>query len=208
MLIIHMSYHYELESYLISTGLPSVAGVSPSQVVAGVRQSQDMMMDMLTKLWNAWTDWNQTQPCPLHIVEISNVRLHLHRGEKILFQRSLWFVTSVERRATLREGVQFAVLSCWEIRNPRRKGPRVRGQSRGPTHFQITYALVEISFQNTKSVFKTNISFQNTNQFSKYKSSSQNTNHRSNTQNQLSNRKYNQLQTSKTSFSIGYEYSP
>ena len=47
MLIIHMSYHYELESYLIPTGLPSVAGVSPSQVVAGVRQSQDMMMDML-----------------------------------------------------------------------------------------------------------------------------------------------------------------
>ena len=40
----------ELESYLIPTGLPSVAGVPPSQVVAGVRQSQDMMMDMLTKM--------------------------------------------------------------------------------------------------------------------------------------------------------------
>ena len=54
---------------------------------------------------------------------------------------------------------------------------------RGPTRFQITYALVEISFQNTKSVFKTQnqfskqkISFQNTNQFSKRKSSFQNTN--------------------------------
>ena len=70
---------------------------------------------------------------------------------------------------------------------------------RGPTRFQITYALVEISFQNTKTAFKTQ------NQFSKHKSSSQNTNHRSNTQNQFSNRKYNQLQISKTSFSIGYE---
>ena len=84
--------------------------------------------------------------------------------------------------------------------------------ARGPTRFQITYALVEISFQNTKTVFKTQnqfskpkISFQNTNQFSKHKSSSQNTNHRSNTRNQFSNRKYNQLQISKTSFSIGYE---
>ena len=55
------------------------------------------------------------------------------------------------------------------------------------------------SFQNTKSVFKTQ------NQFSKCKSNSQNTNHRSNTQNQFSNRKYIQLQISKTSFSIGYE---
>ena len=40
----------ELESYLIPTGLPSVAGILPSQVVAGVRQSQDTMMDMLTKM--------------------------------------------------------------------------------------------------------------------------------------------------------------
>ena len=44
------AYHYELEWYLIPTGLPSVAGVLPSQVVAGVRQSQDMMMDMLIKM--------------------------------------------------------------------------------------------------------------------------------------------------------------
>ena len=84
--------------------------------------------------------------------------------------------------------------------------------SRGPTRFQITYALAEISFQNTKQLSKHEISFQNTksvfktqNQFSKRKSSSQNTNHRSNTQNQFSNRKYIQLQISKTSFSIGYE---
>ena len=35
-----MSYHYELKSYLTPTGLPSVAGVPPSQVVAGIRQSQ------------------------------------------------------------------------------------------------------------------------------------------------------------------------
>ena len=48
--------------------------------------------------------------------------------------------------------------------------------------FQITYALAEISFQNTKQFFKTQ------NQFSKHKSSSQNTNHCSNTQNQFSNR--------------------
>ena len=40
----------ELELYLIPIGLPSVAGVPPSQVVAGVRQSQDMIMDMLTKM--------------------------------------------------------------------------------------------------------------------------------------------------------------
>ena len=32
-------------------------------------------------------------------------------------------------------------------------------RSRGPTRFQITYALVEISFQNKKSVFKTQIQF-------------------------------------------------
>ena len=48
---------------------------------------------------------------------------------------------------------------------------------RDPTRFQITYALVEISFQNTKSVFKTQISFQNKKsvfktqiQFTKHKS--------------------------------------
>ena len=40
----------ELESYLIPTNLPSVAGIPPSQVVAGIRQSQDTMMDMLTKI--------------------------------------------------------------------------------------------------------------------------------------------------------------
>ena len=40
----------ELESYLIPTNLPSVAGMPPSQVVAGIRQSQDTMMDMLTKI--------------------------------------------------------------------------------------------------------------------------------------------------------------
>ena len=51
-----------------------------------------------------------------------------------------------------------------------------------------------------KKVFKTQ------NQFSKHKSSSQNTNHRSNTQNQFSNRKYFQLQISKTSISIDYEW--
>ena len=39
----------ELESYLVPTGLPA-AGVPPSQVVAGVRQSQDTMMEMLTKM--------------------------------------------------------------------------------------------------------------------------------------------------------------
>ena len=43
-----------------------------------------------------------------------------------------------------------------------------------------------------KSVFKAQIS-------------SQSTNYHSNTQNQFSNRKYNQLQISKTLFSIGYE---
>ena len=42
--------------------------------------------------------------------------------------------------------------------------------ARGPTRFQITYAFVEISFQNTKTVFKTQ------NQFSKQKISFQNTN--------------------------------
>ena len=39
----------ELESYLVPTGLPAV-GVPPSQVVAGVRQSQDTMMEMLIKM--------------------------------------------------------------------------------------------------------------------------------------------------------------
>ena len=54
---------------------------------------------------------------------------------------------------------------------------KILNNTRGPTRFQITYALVEISFQNTKSVFKTQISFQNANpvfktqiQFSKHKS--------------------------------------
>ena len=42
--------------------------------------------------------------------------------------------------------------------------------TRGPTRFQITYALAEISFQNTKSVFKAQ------NQFSKHKISFQNAN--------------------------------
>ena len=37
------------------------------------------------------------------------------------------------------------------------------GSPRGPICFQITCALVEISFQNTKSVIKTQISFQSTN---------------------------------------------
>ena len=85
--------------------------------------------------------------------------------------------------------------------------------SRGPTRFQITYALVEISFQNTKTVFKTQ------NQFSKQKISFQNTKQSVfKTQIQFTkqitaqihkinfpNRKYSQLQISKTSFSIGYE---
>ena len=44
-----MSATLELESYLVPTGLPA-AGVPPSQVVAGVRQSQDTMMEMLTKM--------------------------------------------------------------------------------------------------------------------------------------------------------------
>ena len=54
---------------------------------------------------------------------------------------------------------------------------------RGPTRFQITYALAEISFQNTKSVFKTQNQFskhktvfKTQNQFSKHKISFQNTN--------------------------------
>ena len=47
----------------------------------------------------------------------------------------------------------------------------------GPTRFQITYTLAEISFQNTKQFSQHKISFKNTNQLSKHKSSSQNTNH-------------------------------
>ena len=54
--------------------------------------------------------------------------------------------------------------------------------ARDPTRFQIMYTLAQISFQNTKSVFKTQICSQNTksvlktqNQFSKHEISSQNT---------------------------------
>ena len=84
-------------------------------------------------------------------------------------------------------------------------------KTRDPTRFQIMYALAEISFQNTKQFSKHKISFQNTKSVFKAQisfqntSSSQNTNHRSNTQNQFSNRKYIQLQISKTSFSFSYE---
>ena len=48
--------------------------------------------------------------------------------------------------------------------------------SRGPTRFQIMYALAEISFQNTKQFSKHKISFQNTKSVFKTQISFQNTN--------------------------------
>ena len=118
----------ELESYLVPTGL-SAAEVPPLQVVAGVCQFQDMMMEMLTKMMERLDRIESDCATPLRVAEYSNVRLQLIHGERIVLQGSLWCVTSVERRATSQKGVQFAILSHRETRNPRRERARVRGYS-------------------------------------------------------------------------------
>ena len=55
-----VSITLELESYLVPSGLlssrPSVGELPTSQVVAGVHQSQEMMMQMLTKMMERLTN--------------------------------------------------------------------------------------------------------------------------------------------------------
>ena len=72
------------------TNRPANSWSIPLQVVGGVRQSQDTMIEMLTNMMKHLDRLNPTVPCPLHIVEFNNVRLQLNHGERILLQRSLW----------------------------------------------------------------------------------------------------------------------
>ena len=119
----------ELESYLVPTGLQSIsaAGVPPSQVVAGVRQSQDTMMEMLTKMMER-LDRLETECAtpPPHRGFQQRQTPGTPRREKPTPKKPI-VCHKYDSRATSPEGVQFTVLSRRETRNPRREGPRVRG---------------------------------------------------------------------------------
>ena len=84
-----------------------------------------MIMDMLTKMMERLDRLESDRATPSPHRRNQQRQASPTPRREILLQRSLWFVTSVEKRATLQEGVQFAVLSRWESRYPWRKGPRV-----------------------------------------------------------------------------------
>ena len=69
-----MSVTLELELYLVLIGL-TAAGVPQSQAVAGVCQSQDTMMEMLTKMMEHLDRLESNHATPLYVMKSSNIRL-------------------------------------------------------------------------------------------------------------------------------------